>query len=523
MNLQMPLPSNRLARLMQQLAALAGWRRMLWLMGLGAVSTLALPPANLWPVLWLVVPALIWSLNPARGWRGQAWDGWCYAFGQFLFGLYWIAFALPVANDDLIWLAPFAGVALPAGLALFGALAVATCGRVSDPLGRALGFVVAWNATEWLRGHVLTGFPWNLSGYAWAESAWLSQGAAWVGIYGLGVVVLLAAALPAGWPVLARRGRILVLGLSAALPLGFAIAGAVRLSDAPSLQDPATPNLGVRLVQPSISQREKWDRSVLSRNFALHLDLSTRNRPEWVKLVIWPETAATFYLDEVPGALKAIGEIAPQGGYLITGAPRRERDPYRLFNSLFAIDDRGVIQARYDKAHLVPFGEYVPLKEYLPLGPLVAGSTPYSPGPGLRTLELPEIPPFGALICYEVVFPGMVVDGAHPPRWLLNLTNDAWYGRSAGPHQHWVQTKMRAIEEGVPIVRAASTGISGAADQYGRVLGALSLGEAGYLDIALPLPVADSSPYARLHTVEFFAFLILVLAAGWLRYRYPRN
>lgn len=502
-----------------RLAELQGWRRTGWLFGLGALSVLALPPANFWPVLWLVVPLLIWTLDPGRSYRRQAWDGWCFAFGQFLFGLYWVAFALPVASDDLIWVAPFAAVGLPAGLALFGALAIAVCGRLRDPLARGLGFVVAWSVTEWLRGHILTGFPWNLSGYAWAGSDWLAQGAAWIGVYGLGVAVLLSAALPAGWPVLERRGRFVMLGLALALPTGFAVVGGLRLSAAPALHDPGAEWVGLRLVQPSITQREKWDPSFRIRNFSEHVRLSTEDRPGWVQAVIWPETAASFYLDETPQALQVLGQIAPDSGYVITGAPRRERDPLRLFNSLLAINTLGNIQARYDKAHLVPFGEYVPLRDILPFGQLVAGAIGYSPGPGPLTLALPGLPGFGALICYEVIFPGAVIGPGERPRWLVNLTNDAWYGHTAGPHQHWVQTRMRAIEEGVPIIRAASTGISGAADAYGRVLAELPLGMVGYVDIQLPLRDGPSTLYARLHDGAFFALLIIVLMGVWLRWR----
>ena len=509
------LPASRLDRL----ASTRGWRRALLLIGLGGAATLALPPLTLWPILLIVIPLFIRTLDPDRGRWAQARDGWWFGFGYFLFGLYWIAFALPTASDSLWWAVPFAAAGLPAGLALFTALAVAMIGRVRDPLARGLAFVVAWSVVELGRAVLLTGFPWNLIGHAWAGSQWLSQGASMIGVHGLGVVIMTMAALPCALPEAGRRARILLIGVTVALPLMAAGYGAARLSghSVTLAQDAAF--IGLRLVQPSIPQHEKWDRAYRARNFAEHAILSVENRPDWVQAVIWGETAAAFYLDETPTALAGLGQIAPEGGYVITGAPRREVEPLRLFNSLFAIDSRGAIIARYDKAHLVPFGEYVPLRDILPLRQIVEGSVGYSPGPGPRTVTLDGLAGFAALICYEVIFPGAVIGPGPRPAWILNLTNDAWYGHTAGPHQHWAQTRMRAIEEGMPIVRVASTGITGATDRFGRALGTLDLGAVGYLDLRLPLVEPVATAWARFGLLPWAIILATLTLAALRRAR----
>lgn len=510
-------PAKVARGLHRRLTARAGWRRAALAVGVGAVSTLALPPAFAWPVLYATIPALIWLVGAAGTWRGRAWVGWCFGFGYFTAGLYWISNAPLVASDDFWWMVPFAAVGLPMFLALFHALAMALGGWPRDPLARALGLVGALAGVEWLRGWVLTGFPWNLIGYAWAGSDWMMQSAAWIGVHGMGVLLLLSAALPAA-ALTARRPLPLLVG-AAAIPVLIAAAGAWRLAQAPPLDGTrdaapvAAETIGLRLVQPGIPQREKWGRAFQRRNFDLHLALSAEGRPDWVAHVIWPETAAAFFLADAPGALAEIAAVVPPGGYLITGAPRRDGDPPRLFNSLLVVDGGGHVAARYDKAHLVPFGEYVPLADWLPIRQVAQGASGYAPGPGLVTLTLPGLPAVGPLICYEAIFPGKVVDSAAPPKWLLNLTNDAWYGHTAGPHQHWTQTRLRAVEEGMPMVRVASTGITAVADPWGRVLGLLPLGAHGVLDVKIQLHNDMSTPYARLQNLPFFV-LVLVMAAS---------
>jgi apolipoprotein N-acyltransferase len=233
-----------------------------------------------------------------------------------------------------------------------------------------------------------------------------------------------------------------------------------------------------------------------------------------VKDVIWGENAATFFVEEQPVYRDAMARAIPPGGLLITGAPRRSPGPpLRIWNSVVAVDARGAVVGHYDKSHLVPFGEYVPLREFLPIDKVAYGAVDYSAGDGPRTLELGALPPVSVLICYEAIFPGAVVDRAHRPAWLLNLTNDAWYGVTAGPHQHLAIARLRAVEEGLPLVRAANTGISAVFDSYGRELGRIGLARQGVLDFRLPPPLAEPTPYAR-YGDRIFAIILTVFCTG---------
>jgi apolipoprotein N-acyltransferase len=346
---------------------------------------------------------------------------------------------------------------------------------------------------------VLTGFPWNAVGYSWVDVPTVAQATALVGIFGLGLATLLVVLVPAAWfggQGSRRAGR---LGTGAAFLLAAAIVGfgAHRLADA---EAGFVPNVMLRLVQPNIAQTMKLDRSAvldtLHRLQALSAQPSAN--PSSLTAVIWPETAVPFALTTDPDARAAVARSAPPGGLLITGALRVSRPagattdtPVDLFNALAAVDADAAVVASYDKAHLVPFGEYVPLRRFLPFGQIVPGGR-FTPGPGPRTVDLPGLPPASPLICYEVIFPGAVVDETHRPSWLLNVTNDGWFGNSAGPRQHFAMARMRAVEEGLPLVRVANTGISAVVDPWGRVQARLALGESGVLD--QPLPVAVSSP-----------------------------
>ncbi|MEM9683835.1 MAG: apolipoprotein N-acyltransferase [Pseudomonadota bacterium] len=273
----------------------------------------------------------------------------------------------------------------------------------------------------------------------------------------------------------------------------------------------------MRIVQAGIPQREKWRRDRRRQNLELHLRMTTEDRPDWVTHILWPENAATFFVEEEPAFRAAMARATPPGGMLITGAPRRVGPPVQIWNSVFAVDSRGAVAASYDKAHLVPFGEYMPLRRYLPIDKVAHGAVDYSAGPGPATMRLTGLPALSPLVCYEAIFPGAVLDPSDRPAWLLNLTNDAWYGKTAGPHQHLAISRMRAVEEGLPLVRAANTGISAVIDPYGRELARLGLDRQGVLDFRLPTPVDSTTVYGRygnrtvLIVVALGAILLLIL------------
>ena len=524
---------GRLAALALTLGAVSGWRRSALAAALGVLAAGALPPVHALPLLLVSFTGLVWLIDSSRSpWRA-ALAGWWFGFGHFVAGIYWIGAALLTDPSRFGWLVVPAVIGLAAGFALFPALAALFARLPALTIGgRALALAVAWTAAEWLRGTILTGFPMNLLGTVWAPSLGMIQGAALAGVYGLSFVTVLAAAAPAAWAAPCagappgRRRWLLpaaAFGLLAAVWLG----GEARLALAPE-QTPG--DIRLRLVQANVEQTLKWQEGERAAAVARHVQLSHRPGFEAADLVIWPEAAATFYVDESAPLRDFLSQAAPPGGYLLTGSPRRTRSAGRtiaFWNSLHALTPAGAIAATYDKHHLVPFGEYLPLRVLVPLPVLTYGAHDHSAGPGPRTLELPGVPPFSPLICYEAIFPGdAVADGAtagERPHWLLNITNDAWFGHTAGPYQHFQAARLRAVEEGLPLVRAANTGISAVVDSYGRVVGRLGLGEEGVLDAHLPPALAPPPPMARFGQWPLAILLVVatLVALGLGRRRRP--
>ncbi|MEI8395885.1 MAG: apolipoprotein N-acyltransferase [Rhodospirillaceae bacterium] len=474
----------------------------------GALATLAMPPVYAVPLLLIAVPGLLRLLDGATDRKQAFLLGWWFGFAHFVLGLYWISFALLVDIGKFWWLMPAAIAGLPAVLALFiGLVTLASRALGLRGLSRIVGFAVIWTAVELLRGHVFTGFPWLLVGYGWVAWTPVLQTVAITGIYGLSLLTMLVAGLPAAFfdPEVPRRRAIAALAAGLLLFVGLAGIGSWRLAHA---DHDTVPGVRLRLVQANIDQRLKWAPGERDANFRAQLALSTQAplagtaRPT---AIIWPETAVTFFVALDPGRRNALAAAAPAGGLVLTGAPRGRLKPDHtpeFWNSLTVVDPTGRIIADYDKFHLVPFGEYIPgralIPSWLPLvGVATDGGSDFSAGPGPRTLRLPGLPPVSPLICYEVIFPGAVTDPADRPEWLLNLTNDAWYGHTAGPHQHFAIALTRAVEEGLPLVRVANTGISGVVDSYGRTVARLELGEKGVLDADLPRALARPTFYAR--------------------------
>ncbi len=530
-----PLDPGFAKRLRCAVASAAGWRRVGIAFGAGALSVLAMAPFFLWPVLFLTIPALVWLIDgPSRAaarrarLMGAFAAGWWFGFGYFFAGLFWIGEAFLVEADKFAWLLPFAVTSLPAGLALFmGGAALAA--RLVWPSGaaRLLVLAVALACAEWLRGHILTGLPWNVLGEALTYPLPLMQGVSLLGVYGLTLWTVLIAAAPlvlAADAAAGTRWRGLFSGAAvAALPLATLFAyGESRLSLAVGTID--GPRL--RIVQPSVPQRDKWLPEKQREIFELHLDLSRRNASgerddlRGVSHVVWPEAAMPFLPLETPNALAAIGDLLPEGTRLVAGALRREAigetGSRRVYNSLLAFGDTGALETIYDKIHLVPFGEYLPFQETLEsLGfeQLTRIRGGFTPGPEPRPLlGVAGLPPVVGLICYEAIFPAAVVQGARPAL-LLNITNDGWFGRTTGPYQHFHQARLRAVEEGLPLVRAANNGVSAMIDAHGRIIGALGLNERGVIDSPLPR-AAGATLYARLGDGVFALNAILFAAAA---------
>jgi len=512
-------PPAPIARIADQLAALQGPRRLLVAALLGALVTMALPPFHLLPVLLIAFPGLVWLAAGARSWRGAFLIGWVFGFGHFASALYWVAEAFSVAGVA-VWAAPFAVAVLAAACAIFPGLVLLAYhglifgrGERSRGFARIAVFASLWTAAEWLRGHViLGGFPWALTGYAWMPSESMIQFASLFGILGLSWVAVFAAAAPAtlAW----SRRSLIGLTISWLLLVIIAVGGAVRLAGA-DIAD--VPGIGLRLVQANISQFHKWQDDLRAAHLERHIALSTEPADNLLSLVIWPETAAPYLLDNEPGIRARIAAAVPADGILLTGAVRSaptESGGYQVWNSLHAVNGDGEIIATYDKFHLVPFGEYTPFRALLSLAKLTPGETDFSRGPGNQTIRLPGLPPFSPLICYEAIFPGAVVEQRDRPDWMLNITNDAWYGISIGPYQHFAQTRLRAVEEGIPMIRVANTGVSGVVDSHGRVRAMLGLGVVGIIDSPMPGALARPTLYAWWRDWPVFGILLACLA--WL-------
>lgn len=517
-----------LCRLAQDCAALTGWRRYGLAFALGMGLAGALPPVDLPPLLIVAFPGLLWLDDGSRGAGASFRLGYVFGLGFFLAGMYWIAAALLVDIDAFWWALPFAALGIPAVLAVLSALALGTARFITDRLrltgiARVCLFAVAWSGCEWIRGHAFTGLPWNLVGYAWSGGfpggIAMLQSAAWVGIYGLSFVTVLAAALPSSLGTsslapLSTARRWAPVTLAALLLLVPAAAGAIRLE----MPSPGASGVWLRLVQPSIPQSLKWDPTEAENNFRRLIELSAappgHDNDHAVAAVLWPEAASPFLLGRDAAHRARIAAVAPKDGYVITGALRGSPPtgtPTQIWNSIAAIDGKGDILAVYDKSHLVPFGEYMPFRAWLPFKKITAGTIDLSAGPGPQTLTLPHLPPFAPLICYEAIFPGAIIAPQQRPAWILNVTNDAWYGRSSGPYQHFAAARTRAVEEGLPLIRVANNGISGVIGPDGRVLGTLKLDAIGYADVELPAASA-----ATLYASAGDWIFVLLLALGML-------
>lgn len=506
----------RLGRAAGWLAAARGWRRRGAAFAAGVAVALAFAPLYLLPLMLAGYSALVFLLDgaaegPARR-RAAFATGWFFGFGFFLVGLYWMAFSFFVEAETFAWMAPFAVLGMPAFLALFtGAAAALAVSFWRKGWPRVLVFAASFMLFEYARGHVLTGLPWNLPGQALAGTAAGAQTAAYYGVYGLSLVAVIVACLPAALRDPAR-------GLAAALVASAALfgAGALRL---------AMPGAGVhddvivRVVQPNIPQREKIDWALWGRNFARHVEMSRGDVAPGARLfVVWPENAAPL-LAEVDGALEALTRELPRGAALIAGTVRRETgadERERYYNSIAVIVDgpAGRIAVdHYDKHHLVPFGEYLPLAGLLRavgLAQLAPYDDGFSFGEGPRTLQAGG-PSFAPLICYEAIFPGKLHPKAARPGWLVAVTNDAWFGDTSGPRQHLDQARLRTIESGLPMARSANTGVSALIDGRGRYLARVPLYRQGVFDA--PLPRAEPATlYARLGDGPFA--LMLLLSAG---------
>jgi len=492
-----------------------GWKRAAIALVAGALSSLAMAPFNAWPVLFLTFPAMVWLIDGAGGGRlhglpAAAMAGWWFGLGYFVPGLYWIGYAFLVDAPTFAWLMPFAVLGLPAYLALFPAFGFGLARLIWSKDGsRVIALAASLTASEWLRGHVLTGFPWNAFGYALTNPLALAQVASLIGLWGLTFLSVAIFASPAVLIDGNSRGRrpwvAPVVALLVLVAMG--IFGAVRLGLQPTT---TVANVKLRIMQPNLQQDVRFNYAAKAEVMRKYLTLSDRaSGPQSTgvrdaSILIWPESAFPFFLTREADALAQIDDLLPKGTILITGSVRAPDLPpgtriTRAYNSIYAIDHDGSVLSIYDKLHLVPFGEFLPFQDWMEkLGfvQLTKVQGGFIPGTGRRAMEIPNAPPALPLICYEAIFPDEVAARGERPGWIINLTNDGWFGISTGPYQHLQQARLRAIEQGLPVVRAANTGISAVIDPMGRIVARLGLGVEGVLDSSLPAAIAPTI-YAR--------------------------
>lgn len=467
---------------------------------LGAILPLAFPPFNRAIVCFIVWPGLVGLLDLAlaqsesappqeRASRlrsrmlAAAWIGYGFGIGQFAVGLSWIGTAFQVNPEVFGWLEPIALALIALGFAIFPAFscALAMAFWRKHPSRIAL-LALSWTLGEWLRGHILTGFPWNLAGLAFVATDTSLQIDSLVGPYGLSILAVLIGAAPILLFDRPRAWR--SFAALAAIFIAILAYGAWRLSR----PDPPDTGLRLRIVQPNMPEPKRFDGPRIREQFRRLLDLT--GAPGAYDLAMWPEAGVHAFLDREKPALDAIASTIGPDRYLLTGTFRLAGED-EAYNSIELVNGAGAVIASYDKSHLVPFGEYLPFRHFFNALGLrgLAETLPgaMAEGGGIETISVPGIPPFSPLVCYEILFSGAVVAPTLPrARWIANVTNDVWFGRSIGPHQHFAQARLRAVEEGVPVARAANSGISAVIDAKGRVRSYLELGTMGVLDAELP-------------------------------------
>lgn len=514
------------AEMSETIARLGPWRAGGLAFALGAAGTFAQAPFHVWPALVLAMTGFVWLLDGAAEQRTRMragfWRGFCFGFGQFLGGLWWIANAFAERGPEFAPLAIPGVLALTMGLGLFWGAGGAIAARMWRHDTRRIALMaVVFSLVEFARGHVLTGLPWNLPGYIWVAGQPVSQSAAFIGVYGLSALTLYICAAPAalGGP---DKGVARVAPLVAAFVI-LAVLYAGGLGRLARAQDETVDGVALRIVQAQISQREKWDPANRDMVIDRYLHLTGLPGLEDRTHVVWPESALPLLFLEEPRALDAAARVVGDGRVLLTGTVRRDAvDPLNptYYNSLVSIPINGGkpdlgAAAFYDKVHLVPFGEYLPLSRQLKklgLETFANLASSFEAGPARAPMKAPGAPEFSPQICYEIIFPGFTTRGPDRPDWILNVSNDAWYGNTAGPRQHFNQVRFRSIEEGLAVVRAASGGVSAVVDPYGRTVARLPMNAEDVLDAPLPVPLPPTV-YAMVGEAGFVILMFIGVVA----------
>jgi apolipoprotein N-acyltransferase len=464
---------------------------------LGLLSALLFAPINFFPIGFLVFPILLILIDQEKP-KIAFYLGWFFAFGHFASGLYWISISLFVDITRFWWLLPFSISLIPAAMALYVAIScyfyckIIDKFQIKDKIIKIFLFALLWVIFEILRSILFTGLPWNLIGYSFLFWNLMPQIASKIGIYGLSFIAIIFFTTPyfCYENDLKKKKNIIYLLFCAFLLIFMVIFGYFQINNNKITEKSAK----IRLIQPNIKQEDKWSEEERYKSFLKNITYSkgdfmekSGQKPDYI---IWSEASVPYILGhDRKFLLDEISQIIPQNSLLITGAIRAKYDDQsveEIFNSLFIIDSNTKIIDHYDKSHLVPFGEYIPFAKFLPfLSKITYGSLDFSSGDGNKSLKLNNNISFSPLICYEIIFPWKIIDKNNRPDFLINITNDAWFGVSSGPYQHLDMARMRAIENQIPVIRTANTGITAIIDKNGRLLDKISLNKAGKLDFQL--------------------------------------
>jgi len=511
-----------------QLSKLDGWRRLIVVLVAGGITALALEPINfslgafvgftLFTIMLSASSATVGKLTKSRL-ITLALTGWCFGFSYFVTGLWWLGTAMLIDPTEFAWAIPLAIFGLPAFLALYWALAAVIAGLMwRRGIAGLLGLGFAFGLCEWLRGVCFTGFPWNSIGYAAMPSPLYMQVAAVLGLYGVNAVAVVVFGSPS--LLLGKKVQWWGVAIISVIIIGDIGFGAYRLHQSQYINQNSVNSTWIRLVQPSIAQTSKLDASARLDNFDKHLTLTAQPPAagkHWPDLIIWPESAVPYLLQYVPEAVARIRAAMRPQQIVLLGAVRLEGGlesaNKRYFNTIQAMDWQGHIFAQSDKRHLVPFGEYLPFGQLLGrlgLKAVADAAGGYSAGQSRHSVKISDTLTYLPLICYEIIFPTDVDYQGPRANFIVNVTNDAWYGVTPGPYQHFQQARVRAVELGLPLLRAANNGISAVVDPYGRIVEQLALNEVGVIDAKLP-KVAVSYWYSQPGNCVFFAILVLLL------------
>jgi apolipoprotein N-acyltransferase len=510
-------------KLRARVGALNGWQAALLLFLAGAVSALAMAPYHVWPLLAVGLIVLMWSVDRAHG-MGQGlksafFRGFMFGFGYFLAGTFWLSFAFITRGPEFIPLIPLALPLFSGFLALYwgGAMVLYKALRHRSEW-RILGFAASIALFEWIRAHLFSGLPWNMPAYAWPAGGAVSQAASWFGVYGLTLLTILILASPA--VSVSRSGAVTRLfpPLAGMIILTVLIAtGSARI---PSGASPVRDDVTMRIVQLAMTQEEKWGPGGFYLARQRYLELTRQPGIENVSHVLWAEGALPrYYVLQDAETLGLIDQALPPETLLLAGVNRavevpEQDDEYVFYNSLTMMNFEGLTPrfTQYDKALLVPFGEFIPFAALIDaIGFSDFARQQFTAGSGQQVMDTGRAGAMMPLICYEAIFPRYLQGAPERPDWLYNLSNDAWFGETSGPAQHLIQSQYRSIEAGLPMVRTAVRGVSGVVDPFGRMAARIERLDEGAHDVSLPLPIA-ATPYVRWGNLPFWVVCIAIFA-----------